>query len=979
MDVLSASFDDDKIAWYENLDGQGNFSSQQIITLNANGARFVYAGDLDNDGDKDVVSAYGADSFDGNLAWYENIDGQGTFGPQLIISTEVNGIKTVYSRDIDNDGDLDILTAASSSGGKIAWYENLDGLGSFSGELILTSDAFDVRIAYPSDIDGDGDLDVIYGDFLASDGKLFWFENIDGQGHFETSKKITKTANSAKSVFTSDLDGDGDIDVLSASSSDDKIAWYENVDGQGHFNNQHLITTNADGGFSVYSIDLDGDGDNDVLSASYLDDKIAWYENIDGLGNFGDQIIISTDANEALSVYSIDLDGDGDNDVLSASFSDSKIAWYENLDGLGDFSTQNIISIDAIGAYSVYSIDLDGDGDNDVLSASFSDNKIAWYENLDGLGDFGIQQTISTNAMGAKSIFSTDIDGDGDNDVLSASSESDEIAWYENVDGQGTFGSKIIINDWAWGASAVFAIDVDSDGDMDVLAALESNEVVWYENVNGQGTFGSEMIITETVSDVKSVYASDINGDGNIDVLSASSEDDEISWHENLGLLSNEIKGTILFDFNSNGCDINDLLVPNMMVIVDDGVETLASISLNNGFFQLFPGLGAYETSVTVPSYFSSSPNSHNSTFSDYGNSDTIDFCLLATQTVNDLNITLFPTSEARPGFDANYQLLFHNVGTTQLSGSVMLEYDNTKLNFLSTNFPITTQTNNIITFDYSDLNPFETKAIDLEFNVLPPPTVNIDDILNFTATVNPIIGDFTEDDNVFNLNQEVIGSFDPNDIRVLEGDELLITEVNKFLHYIIRFQNTGTASAINVRVENVLDENLDWNTFQLESMSHEGRVEIMNGKDIEFIFDEINLADSTSNEPESHGFIAYKIKLKNNISVGDLISNMADIYFDFNEAVETNTVTTEIIELTSIGQNIGFDFVIYPVPVIDFLYVESQIQIEEIQIYNQLGQLVLNNYNQNQIDISDLKSGIFFCKVINDKGEFGIKKLIKD
>jgi len=172
------------------------------------------------------------------------------------------------------------------------------------------------------------------------------------------------------------VDGDGDIDVLSASYDDDKIAWYEN-DGNENFTS-HTITTDADGATSVYAEDVDGDGDVDVLSASWDDDKIAWYEN-DGNENFTLHTI-STNAIRATAVYTIDIDGDGDIDVLSSSAIDDKIAWYEN-DGNENF-TSHIITTSADAPYSVYAEDVDGDGDMDVLSASTWDKKIAWYENL---------------------------------------------------------------------------------------------------------------------------------------------------------------------------------------------------------------------------------------------------------------------------------------------------------------------------------------------------------------------------------------------------------------------------------------------------------------------------------------------------------------------------------------------------------------------------------------------------------------------
>ncbi len=139
---------------------------------------------------------------------------------------------------------------------------------------------------------------------------------------------ITTSADEAWSVYAADLDGDGDVDVLSASKKGDKIAWYKNL-GSGAFGPQQVITTKANGAVSVYAEDLDGDGDVDVLSASREDDKIAWYENTGG-GTFGPQQVITTSAKLPRSVYAADLDGDGDVDVLSASSYDDKIAWYEN-------------------------------------------------------------------------------------------------------------------------------------------------------------------------------------------------------------------------------------------------------------------------------------------------------------------------------------------------------------------------------------------------------------------------------------------------------------------------------------------------------------------------------------------------------------------------------------------------------------------------------------------------------------------------
>ena len=237
-----------------------------------------------------------------------------------------------------------------------------------------------------ADLDGDGGLDVLSASAL--NDTIAWYEN-DGSGQFSSPKQIFHGIRSliALTVHVADLDNDGDLDLLSAAINPsvrnvdlgpDEIAWYEN-DGSGQFSSQRLISTAAIGSASLYTADLDGDHDLDVLSASSFGRRIAWYEN-DGSGQFSGQRLISTTANGAQSVYATDLDGDGDLDVLSASANDNKIAWYEN-DGLGQFTSEKLISVVADGAQSVHAADLDGDGDMDVLSASADDDTIAWYEN----------------------------------------------------------------------------------------------------------------------------------------------------------------------------------------------------------------------------------------------------------------------------------------------------------------------------------------------------------------------------------------------------------------------------------------------------------------------------------------------------------------------------------------------------------------------------------------------------------------------
>ena len=168
--------------------------------------------------------------------------------------------------------------------------------------------------------------------------------------------------------------------VLAASAIDDTIAWYENNGAMLPSFTEHIITTGADGARVVFAIDLDGDNDIDVLSVSNIDNTIVWYESNGASPPTFTEHIITSEAAGAGDVFAIDLDGDNDIDVLSASSNDDKIAWYENNGASPPSFIEHVITTNANFAISVFAIDLNGDGDVDIVSASFLDDKIAWYE-----------------------------------------------------------------------------------------------------------------------------------------------------------------------------------------------------------------------------------------------------------------------------------------------------------------------------------------------------------------------------------------------------------------------------------------------------------------------------------------------------------------------------------------------------------------------------------------------------------------------
>ncbi|MEO1530506.1 MAG: VCBS repeat-containing protein, partial [Planctomycetota bacterium] len=224
-------------------------------------------------------------------------------------------------------------------------------------------------------------------------------------------------------------------DVMSASWRDDIVAWYENDGAASPTFEEHVITTKHDNPHHVASADLDGDEDLDVLVASLRDNTVAWYENDGAAPPTFPRNDISVTTQRAEWATSADLDGDQDLDVLSASREDDTVAWYENDGAASPTFTKHVITDEALAARSVASADLDGDDDLDVLSISVFDNMVAWYEN-DGATSptFTTQQVISNfgSYRSAVSVASADLDGDQDVDVLSAYLNDDTVAWYEN-------------------------------------------------------------------------------------------------------------------------------------------------------------------------------------------------------------------------------------------------------------------------------------------------------------------------------------------------------------------------------------------------------------------------------------------------------------------------------------------------------------------------------------------------------------------
>lgn len=357
------------------------------------------------------------------------------------------------------------------------------------------------------------------------------------QAQFGPQQIISSEAQLARSVFAADINGDGHQDVVvSARIGDFHIAWFENLDGAGNFGVPQIIEDDLSGQiYKVVAADLNNDGDIDVLASASNTGEIVWYENLDGHGNFSARKVIGI-IPKTFSVIAADVDGDGDMDIIGVSRENGQgLFWFENLDGQGNFSEKKTID-SQISSRSVVAVDFDGDGDLDILINGHTTYKISWYENLDGRGNFGPKQIVDGTGMYADMVAAGDINGDGAMDIVFAAPGDNEVAWFENLDGLGNFGSKNVISNNVIGATAVFIADLDNDGDMDVLATgveVYGGEVVWFENLDGAGNFSEKKVISTEVMSPYSAIAADIDGDGDMDVISASQNDNKIAWYKN--------------------------------------------------------------------------------------------------------------------------------------------------------------------------------------------------------------------------------------------------------------------------------------------------------------------------------------------------------------------------------------------------------------------------------------------------------------
>jgi uncharacterized repeat protein (TIGR01451 family) len=429
------------------------------------------------------------------------------------------------------------------------------------------------------------------------------------------------------------------------------------------------------------------------------------------------------------------------------------------------------------------------------------------------------------------------------------------------------------------------------------------------------------------------------------------------------------ISGIVRIDSDNNGCTATDPPAAGIELVCVHNNEILHAYTNEQGEYQ-FSGvqLGVNVVNVVMNSQLNGgvpTPAAHTFNLTEIGNG-TVDFCITPAAPINDVAVYFYSNGPARPGMPAYYSLVVQNTGNTVVDGSVTLTYDSSKAVFANAVPAVGSTTENTMTFNFSGITPYDTKMYSIQFLILPPPTVNLGTILDYTAVVNTTQSDAHLSNNQSILNQAVVNSYDPNDMAVSPGDLITELEIPNDLIYTVRFQNSGNAAAINVRIENTLDTDLDWSTFRPIAASHAFMAE-RNGADVTFRFNDINLPAESVNEPESHGFITYAVKPVASLALNDMIENYADIYFDFNAAITTNIVTTSLIVLGNEEYRLDV-FAMYPNPTSHFVTIKaSGPENFAVEVFDIQGKKIMEDRAEGSLlmDVSSLQQGMYFVKVM--------------
>lgn len=459
-----------------------------------------------------------------------------------------------------------------------------------------------------------------------------------------------------------------------------------------------------------------------------------------------------------------------------------------------------------------------------------------------------------------------------------------------------------------------------------------------------------------------------------------SALNDKDVWIYKLGLF-NTIKGYAFYDYNKNGIkEASEPYYKRGVFTATSNYDTLHQYNQAGSFqFKVFSDY--YTTRLTTnDTAFNIVPSSRTSIFSNYFNTDSFHFALQLRPGFSDISVAAYPLTISRPGFPTSYEAMLVNRGGDTIVNRQLYMLKDPHLVFTN-GIPAPSRMNgDSIFWQYTNLKPTDTLRYRVNFTVMSPPTVQINDTLRSYFAV-PLPNDADTTDNIAYIHQTVRGSFDPN-VKVENHNgrmDVIKARSGEFLTYTIFFQNTGNDTAFKVTVKDTLDPYLHTGSLEVLKTSHPA-VFSMKNRIAEWTFNNINLPDSNINAPASHGYIIYRVKTKKTVAPNSYVNNSASIYFDFNLPIRTDIARTYLFAMvTAIGDPpvMTKATLLFPNPVTNSFWLSYDgitAKKASIGIYSISGELIqmlpdqlLRASTPLKIDLPNLSNGIYCVRLFGE------------
>lgn len=876
--------------------------------------------------------------------------------------------------DLNSDGHLDIVLGVH---GLSVMYQDDAGQFSPPQEILIKQDQFRFAGAFPGcqvgDLNGDGFKDIVAE---SASGILVAYVN-------NTTGQYTKT----------------EIDLDLPNLSEDTIL----IKGMDGYNRFALADLNNDGLTDITVVQLDlSDFNGNLIFSQYLN---IGNNNFELHNSWSDPLNGFWESNyETLGrLKYVNYNNDGYPDLVFryAGFAQGQVLMIYPSDENGNYGEpvdENIFFSMTSSQRDLF--DITGDGVVDLIGIDFlwendpPTNVVLIHSNVNG----NLIQTASIpfQHQPGHGLYCDDVDGNGLPDILAYNSYGPIYTLFLQT-APYSFTEIALPSD----SPLLGLIDVNQDG---LPELIYRNEVMIASSQGYQQSVSTDFFanLQDQNAQVGSInnpgialdyalplqYMQQINSEWepNAKFLTRSARTGWMSISE-IDISSidpvplSTVNVHVFNDLNANNVlDQNETRLTNIPVAFDQNLTQYTSV-LNGQTARLISG-GPHIITVTFPEIWSVNNDGvlHITVTDDSPAFQNVYFAVTPNGTIHQLEVTANP-SPSVCSTESSIQFQVLNTGNQTSSGVVSALVDENLQVSSIVPTPVS-QNQDTIFWNLTNMLPGELRSFNI--NAMNP---------NFEFMGNPIHlkihAAYTGQNNVIlaadtsESDQILLCAYDPNDITEHTGltDQGFI-DAGQLLDFTIRFQNTGNAPATDVRVEQMLSSYLDKSTLVPVAWSDPFSLSIDSDGHTIFLFENIMLPDSTSDEPGSHGFVRYHVRALPDLAPGTVINSTAEIFFDFNPAVITNTEVNTVYSPTVSVNNFetADGIFVYPNPSKNLInvIVPSELIGNQLQLFNALGQNMHAGQTirsgQTQFDLSDLTNG-FYILSIGDKRTVIIKE----